>query len=322
MLCYYNFRAMPKTEKKVNQKYCKLLSETFEKYSYINVKVLSRNSVKDKACEDPLSIQDVQVDKLNKQKSSSERNMKHYRNLRRKRYFSRDEDKIILDKIGNETMSLETVQKLSARLDRVPTSIKERVLHLKKHKLVGNVTRIEIENKRFTLQEDMLIIDHAFGHLKECGALEKASLTDPGALVLQLGRSCSTIRCRWKMRLKPWLLQYYDKTLNLEIRPMLTSLIAEKFDSVSSIDWSYLAKFPEFSGHSPESLANLFSLTITRILEKLDVSRTELTLPQIAEASKMHFNNSKVKKSTEKRQQEVIKYFEELVNRDGITKFI
>ena len=32
MLCYYNFRAMPKTEKKVNQKYCKLLSETFEKY--------------------------------------------------------------------------------------------------------------------------------------------------------------------------------------------------------------------------------------------------------------------------------------------------
>ena len=103
---------------------------------------------------------------------------------------------------------------------------------------------------------------------------------------------------------------------------MLTRIIADNFDNVGSIDWESLSKFPELSGHNPESLVQWFSHTITRIVERLDVSRTELTLPQIAEEAEKQYKNSSVKKMTEKRQQEVIKYFEAAVNQNGITNFI
>ena len=79
---------------------------------------------------------------------------------------------------------------------------------------------------------------------------------------------------------------------------MLTRILADHFDTVSSIDCEFVAKFSEFSGFSRKSLSSLLSQTITRIVDRMDVRRTELSLPEIAEAARVRCKDSSVKKHT------------------------
>merc|ERR1711868_268860 len=89
------------------------------------------------------------------------------------------------------------------------------------------------------------------------------------------------------MGLKVWLLSYYQKTLNLEIRPMLINVLAENFDSIRDIDRDWVRKIPEFSGYTPVSLKRVFFNRILFIMaRRLKLNRTEMTLQTIAETAK------------------------------------
>ena len=318
---------MPSAETKVNQRYCTLLSETFEKYKDINV--VPRNIRENDDESDPhhgsyTKLQNEKhLIKCNKDGKTKSNKYKYITNFNKsKKPFSRDEDEIIIDQVGDKKLSIETLKKLSVELNRQSNSIRKRVRLLRKEKISG--AALKHSQKRFTLQEDMLIIDQVIVALKKCGQLENAELENPDDLILKLDRTRTSVFNRWKTKIKPWLLQYYNKTLNLEIRPMLTRVIADNFDSVGSIDWESLTKFPELSGHSPSSLTCVFSHIITSIVhhQQHGVCKSELTLPKIAEVSKEIFENASVRKSTEKRQLELIQYFVKLMKQNNVTNFI
>ena len=77
------------------------------------------------------------------------------------------------------------------------------------------------------------------------------------ALSQDLKRNAQNISRRWECNLKVWLLGYYSKTLNLEVRLMLANLLSEKFETVLSIDWDQVMVYKEFSGHTESSLRKL-----------------------------------------------------------------
>ena len=172
--------------------------------------------------------------------------------------------------------------------------------------------------KPFSLQEDLLIVDNALKSLKRCKSLEETQLNNYDALAKGLDRQDKSVFERWNTQLKMWLLQYYQKTLNLEIRPMLINILAENFDSIESIDWNWVKMIPEFSGYTLNGLKRVFfTKIIHHIARHLEMGRTEMTLQKLAEAAK-DFKFSNVNKSVIARQRKIVDYFEEHVKLEKI----
>jgi len=145
------------------------------------------------------------------------------------RLFSNDEDEILLEALQSlssaEAVSPTKVRELMKLTNnRTRESIKERL-----KKLQRGTTRKE--KKEFSLQEDKLIIDEALNSLAvECSTLDATYLSKK--VMYDIGKSFNrdmrSIRDRWST-IRTWLLQYYKKTLNLEIRPMLANALADNF---------------------------------------------------------------------------------------------
>ena len=172
--------------------------------------------------------------------------------------------------------------------------------------------------KTFSLQEDFLIIDNVLKSLKQCKSLEETQLQDHLKIAKSLDRPRNSAYERWNTQIRAWLLQYYQKTLNLEIRPMLINVLAENFDSIESIDWEWVKKVPEFSGYTAKGLNRLFVTKIIQLIDReFEFDRTDTTLQELKEAAK-DFNFRKVKNSVMDRQRKVIDYFEKHVEMDGI----
>ena len=170
----------------------------------------------------------------------------------------------------------------------------------------------------FSLQEDFLIIDNALKSLKLCKSLEETQLHDYEDLAKSLDRQPKSVFERWNTQLKMWLLQYYQKTLNLEIRPMLINVLADNFDSIQSIDWDRVKRLPEFSGYTSNGLKRVFfTKIIHHIARQLEVERTEMTLDKLSEAAK-DFKFSNVNKSVIARQKKIVEYFELHVKLDQV----
>ena len=95
---------------------------------------------------------------------------------------------------------------------------------------------------------------------------------------------------------------------------MLANVIADNFDSISSVNWGYVSSFPEFSGYTEKSLRPLYGNQVIRLVEdSTGVGRTKLSLKEIASVAEEKFKNIKIRKGIIKRQTEVIKYFEKCV---------
>ena len=54
----------------------------------------------------------------------------------------------------------------------------------------------------------------------------------------------------------------------------------------------------------------------------MKISRIDLTLKQVSKFTKENYKPQKVPQRVEKRQQEIINYFEEMVKSKGITNFL
>ena len=137
-------------------------------------------------------------------------------------------------------------------------------------------------------------------------------------------RHDQSVHRRWKANIRTWLLQYYAKTLNLEIRPMLSNFIADNFESEGSINWNYvLTAVPEFSGHTITSLRYLFASVIkNHASKKLNTPIEKLSLKQVAAFADENYKQRKLRKRVEKRQHDLIEYFESLVKLNKIDNFM
>merc|ERR1712079_599282 len=77
--------------------------------------------------------------------------------------------------------------------------------------------------------------------------------------------------------------RHYNKTLNLEIRPMLARVLADNFSSISSIEWGRVLHHREFSGHTDKTLRTVFySMILPNAARRLGIGKFELSLEQIA----------------------------------------
>ena len=98
--------------------------------------------------------------------------------------------------------------------------------------------------------------------------LQNTILPNSKELATRLNRNAWSIEQRWINQIKIWLLQYYKKTLNLEIRPMLANLLANHFQSYEDIDWKFVVTFPEFSGHTEGSLRMLKRSDMSKVMSR------------------------------------------------------
>jgi len=313
-----------KENKSVNEKFVSLLNRTFDKYKDINVLVRGgeENVDPDEDGDTPIKLVKSSTSKPakehSKQKSdvkSDDKKAKHLQKLSKRKKYTPAEDKIILKTINSAKNKYAGIRELVKVLNRTESSVRARVDRIQ--------TGLERKKKHrpFSLQEDFLIIDDVLENLKQCKSLELTELQDYNKLAKNFDRPKDSVSQRWNARLKMWLLQYYQKTLNLEIRPMLINVLAENFDSIESIDWDWVKKIPEFSGYTATGLKRLFiTKTIHNITRTLELERTDMTLTQLKEAAKdfNFYQNSKRKGVLEERQKKVICYFEKHVKIENI----
>ena len=230
-------------------------------------------------------------------------------------HFTPEEDKILLEAMSSgEKLDL---ARLAKKINRARSSVKTRV---EKLILTGGVSTKTFS--KFTLQEDLTIIDSAVKNLQQFSKLDDTPLEDAHDLAGKLRRKKESVKERWEVRLKVWLKSYYTNTLNLDIRVMLANVVADNFEKFDSIDWNYVLSFKEFSGHTSHSIRyQFYSRIFQRAKVKYKGEKTDLTLRDIATFASKE-NPEKIPESILKRQREIIEYFEEKVKELGIKNFL
>jgi len=303
-------------------KYVDLLNKAYSKYR--DVKVIYRAAGRETCNSNFFSN--------NHESSASEnKNICHRKSKRRSKdtpfdskknkglmsavHFNPNEDLIILEALKKEKDVGVVIRKLKIELKRSYRSIQHRIVKLQS----GSSRR---ETKTFSLAEDLKIIDNAVESIRYGQTLSRCEIAKVDDLAANLNREAKSINSRWNLILRPWLLQYFKKTLNLDIRPMLINHLAANFTSIRDIDWKTIEKMPEFSGHTIESIKNVFLKSIHLPLSRLlKIPRTEVTLRQLADASKSyHF--SQITKEKQVRQKEIIDYFVSLVSSHNLKNFV
>jgi len=314
-----------KETRSVNEKFVNLLNRTFEKYKDISV----LKSREEENCEpeekdkrktittekistpiyDRLNVGGSSKPKSSEKSPGGKKRGYTVHKLYKSKQFTPDEDEVIIKIMKSAENNSTGILELTKLLNRPYRSIQHRIEKM----ATGSVQKT---SKPFSLQEDFLIIDSALKSLKQCKSLEETELHDHEDLAKSLGRV--QVNARWNTYLKNWLLQYYRKNLNLEIRPMLINVLAENFVSIQSIDWDWVRKIPEFSGYTSNGLKRLFTQKIHHRIPLLDTERNEITLNQLAEAAKDYKFSNLVNKVVLERQNKVIEYFEKNVEMENI----
>ena len=104
---------------------------------------------------------------------------------------------------------------------------------------------------------------------------------------------------------------------------MLANILADNFDSYKSVDWKFVLKFPELKGHTEESLRLIF---YTKMLfytaRNLKLKRSKITLRQVALETERMCLVKRANKVLEKRQADLIDYFEKLTKMHSLIDFL
>ena len=275
--------------RRVNEKYVKLLSTTCDKYK--DLTIIKRreeiNSDQGEGEAKTVKIPKVVRSKYNSnldEKLETKRSFKHtFRKLYKLKHYTPKEDEVIVQTLKSKENKPAAIRELSKVLNRTYTSIANRITKLETAG-VGEASR---RLKAFSLEEDLLIIDNSLQSLKLSKSIIETKLDDIEELAKSLNRHAKSVFDRWDSKLKVWILSYYQKTLNLEIRPMLINVLAENFDSIRDIKWDWVRKIPEFSGYTSKSLRRVFfNGIIVEMAKKLELNRTDMTLQTIAETAR------------------------------------
>ena len=110
-------------------------------------------------------------------------------------HFTPEEDKILLEAMSSgEKLDF---KQLAKKMNRDRSSVKTRV---EKLTLTGGVSTITFS--KFTLQEDLTIIDSAVKNLQQFSKLDDTPLEDAHDLAGKLRRKKGSVKERWEVRLK------------------------------------------------------------------------------------------------------------------------
>ena len=336
----YNEKTLGVSEimKNINLKYVELLQKTYEKYQHIDT-VVTGNLVSVNGDEESKMIMN--------RNQSSETSSKLYTTMpmskslkedsqkpvkkkmensksKRKSPKSRDintftpkEDEVLLEAIKSEKEINFT--KLRKMLGRTRASVRDRVATL----IIKSKSSRTI--KVFSLEEDLILIEHAVSKMGDGVLLRDVnrSYLDFQDLSQAFVREIRSVYHHWVRILMVWLLSYYNKSLNLDIRPMLANYVAEHFTDVDNIQWDTVVACQEFAGHTETSISNLYHSRLVHDAQNhLGVHRKHLTLRQIAENAEKIYKNTSVSEKVKRRQMEVINHFEKLVSERKIKNFI
>ena len=329
------FQSISMMKDKVKAKYVALLNEAMEKYR--NVEILVRhqeeNNVDTQIISRPTVGSNEAVVKLRKLPQIEEtvnanvknRVMnKNKKQLMRKdkklvvlKHFSPQEDKIIFKALKNDENINKICCVLSKKLGRRYNAIQNRIWKLQQ---TGSSRR---SYKHFTFEEDCKVLESAIESLKSSKSLSETKLHQIEDLALNLNRQVKSVENRWNNKLRTMLLQYYNKTLNLELRPMLVNFLADNFASLDEIEWKRVLDLPEFVGHTIASVKIIFHSTIIdRLSTYLGIKRTEVTLQQLAEAAKTYPHFKQLSDKSKEKQNKIIEYFEKLVATHDVRNFL
>eukprot|EP00092_Neocalanus_flemingeri_P022128 GFUD01024004.1.p1 GENE.GFUD01024004.1~~GFUD01024004.1.p1 ORF type:complete len:561 (+),score=154.47 GFUD01024004.1:132-1814(+) len=231
--------------------------------------------------------------------------------------ISPEEDKILLEEMEKFGDNI-NISQLAKNMKRDARCVRIRVNRLK----TGNLSR---ERHTFVLAEDLVIMDTVLTQLPERSLnMLELPFTDWNIVGAQLGRIGSSLRTRWEFCLKPWLLQHFSGTLNLDIRRMLANYLAEHFEDIDSVDWFAVARKPKFVGHTLISLRNIFFKNLFKFTKKSKGGNSEVTLKDVADCTNAKYKSvglCTVQKNILTRQKEIIDYFEQYVKKQGIEMF-
>ena len=134
----------------------------------------------------------------------------------------------------------------------------------------------------FTLEEDLKILDKYFEILPGNSSLAKVKLDFENIKKLseEFSRTQETVKNRAEQYLKPWLLQHYAGTLNLDKRCLLANLLAKKYENIESIDWEEVLAQQQFQGGSIKKVfLNLKVITA----KKFNIPTHKLSLQDIVD---------------------------------------
>ena len=328
----------------VNPKYVELLNRTYDKYRSVDmihskhsqgdnkldfiktslssndiIPTCERNPRKAKHVAMPrnknLDLKVIVPNNLKmKTKKTNKDTVKVY-GFKRQKYLE-SEDKILMEAIN--TGNLSDLKALSQKLNRDCGSLMNRIKKLSRSNLENKIV-----HKSFSLEEDKLIIDSVL----EKYASNKAKLflevvqnpADLSEVSLNLKRVKFSVYDRWMRFIRVTLESFAHKTLDLDVRLMLANFLSDNFSSIPSIDWPTVVSRPEFRGHSEFSLRKIFWSTLVRTAATdLGVSRTQLSLQQVAQHAQSGLKKIRNVKKVKKRQLDLIDYFQSACNVKGI----
>jgi len=282
-------------------------------------KILEREENREK--KDLKRVQNREKKRLKREENSRLKNCKVFKRAAGKslRRFTLEEDAILFDVIQQFGDKI-NVQQIAKDLKRNPQSIIDRLSRLRR---TGK--SIHVRYHCFTLTEDLAVLDAALKYL-DSQSLRDLSLPnrDWVAVGEQIGRERLSPRKRWEYTLKPWILQHYSGTLNLDIRRPLANYLAEHFEDINSIDWPSVISKTEFAGHTIPSLRKKFTDLIMCTKQAQNELSEEITLEMIAAFSNIKYvlGGRQVSETELKRQKEIIEYFDCYVKTNCITDFL
>jgi len=311
---------------KVDPKYVAMLNKAYEKYSKLeivnsNFEHLSDSYEFQNKCigESEETKNSCNIENKSKIKNENEKSLSKFGSCKSKKIrknkanyglkrYSEEENEFILKYLENNTglNQAAKIRELEKLMGRTYHSIKYQLKVLRSGPIVPARKR-----KIYSLTEDKFIIDEAIKHLKDCKSLREAKIQNLLDFSKFLKRSHKTINERWESSIKCWLLQYYNKNLNQEIRPMLVDLIHKNFDSIVDINWEFVSCHQEFSGYNISGLKKLFFAMIDKVSKYLSKPSYEVSLNEIAKFTEEYFNRQRRTQSfREKRKIDCVEYFE------------
>ena len=332
----------------IHYKYVKLLNEAFEKYKDVEV-IRIVNPCNKPSSASPESFSRIFVPEIRKSVSecgiknrknlpkkiennstgkdvrekTSKRDYHHKVNSKLRRTFSVKEDHFLLKFLDNNpdfsVNKKAKIRQITHIMGRSLKSIEKRISMLQK----GITSSRRKRKQPFTLAEDKLIIDKAIEQLKSSGSLKHTTLYHVFDLSVPLNRSDIGVSQRWNIHIRTWLLQYYKKCLNLDVRSMLCNFLLENNFNLDKIDWKVVLESFEDFGHTEESLRYVFYQLILKYASmKLEKPRYDLTLTEIAEFYKTDNHSKPISSALFTRQMELIRYFEHEIDLHGFKDFV
>ena len=300
--------------KSINAKYVQLLEMTFEKYK--SVEYLNQNS----SDEDKPTFINSEIDifsktgtlKKKKKTSKSAMQKRTYRPKivsQKPKSFLEEEDEIIKAAIDKSAGNIEKINipSLLKLLDRSHASVEQRI---KKLLLTGESKH---SLKRFSLEEDMVIIDFILDKISKSDKNIENVVKFPSDII-ELGpilkRTHQSVFERWKSVLLSTILGYLRKSLNLDIKIMLANYLADNFTSVMKINWTEVSKQPEFSGNTEIGARKVFHRLLYKTSKELDIDKGNITLSQVAEYARNHNLKTRRTEKMRIRQLNIFQYFE------------